>query len=305
MPALSRREAFELLKKTASQWSGHNAPRLGAALAYYTLLSIAPLVILIVAMCGLAFDKNTAEHQLLYQVQSMAGPSAAKAMQSVLDNTHQKSSGILASVLALVTLLFGASGVFVELRDSLNTIWDAPPRPSSAWRDFIWQRLVSFGMVLALGFLLLVSLVLSATLAVVIKFFEGYLPLRAAIWGEVANFIIPLLAISILFALIFKFLPEVPIRWRDVVIGAVATAVLFEIGKALLALYLATAAVGSAYGAAGSLVAFVVWIYYSAQIFFFGAIFTQVYANTLGSHSTRSRSKSVPNLSAAPRGASA
>lgn len=305
MPALSRSEAFELLKNTASEWSGHNAPRLGAALAYYTLLSIAPLVILIVAICGLAFDKNTAEHQLLDQVHSMVGPSAAKAMQSVLDNAHQKSSGIVASVLALVTLLFGASGVFLELRDSLNTIWNAPPRPSSAWRHFIWQRVVSFGMVLALGFLLLVSLLLSATLAVIIKFFEGYLPLRAAIWGEVANFIVPLVAISILFALIFKFVPEVPIHWRDVVIGAVATAVLFEIGKALLAFYFATAAVGSAYGAAGSLVAFMVWIYYSAQIFFFGAIFTQVYANTLGSHSTRSQSKGVPNLSAAPRRASA
>ncbi len=238
----------------------------------------------------------------------MVGPSAAKAIQSVLENAQQKSSGIIASIIALVTLMFGASGVFVELRDSLNTIWDAPPSPSSTWRNLIWQRIVSFGMVLALGFLLLVSLVLSATLAVVTKFFQGYLPLSAAIWGEVANFIVPLLAISVLFALIFKFVPEVPIHWRDVVIGAVATAILFEIGKALLALYLATAAVGSTYGAAGSLVAFVVWVYYSAQIFFFGAVFTQVYANTVGSHSTRNSSTPVPKspkLTAAQRGASA
>lgn len=308
MDALTRSELFELLKKTASQWSDHNAPRLGAALAYYALLSIAPLLILIVAICGLVFDKSTTEHQLLNQVQSVVGPSAAKVLQSVLDNAHQKSSGIIASIIALVTLLFGASGVFIELRDSLNTIWDAPPRPSSAWRGLIRQRIASFGMVLALGFLLLVSLALSATLAVVTKFFEGYLPLSAAIWGEVANFIVPLVAISILFALIFKFVPEVPIHWRDVIIGAVATAVLFEIGKALLALYLATAAVGSTYGAAGSLVAFVVWVYYSAQIFFFGAVFTQVYANTVGSHSKRHRSQPAPNsptLPSARRGASA
>ncbi len=308
MPALTRSQALQLFKKTASQWNDHNAPRLGAALAYYTLLSIAPLLILIVAICGLVFDKNTAEHHLLDQVQSMVGPSAAKALQSVLANAHQKSSGIIASIIALVTLLFGASGVFVELRDSLNTIWDAPPQPSSTWRNLIWQRIVSFGMVLALGFLLLISLVLSATLAVVTKFFEGYLPLSAAIWGEVANFIVPLAAISVLFALIFKFVPEVPIHWRDVTIGAVATAILFEIGKALLALYLATAAVGSTYGAAGSLVAFVVWVYYSAQIFFFGAIFTQVYANTVGSHSTKNSATPVrknTNFSPAQRGASA
>ncbi|MBV8864270.1 MAG: YihY/virulence factor BrkB family protein [Acidobacteriaceae bacterium] len=308
MPVLTRSEAFELLKQTGSQWNDHNAPRLGAALAYYALLSTAPLFVLIVAICGLAFDKNTAKDQLLTQVQSMVGPPAAKAMQSVLENAHQKGSGILASIIALITLLFGASGVFVELRDSLNTIWDAPSSPSSSWRNFVWQRLVSFAMVLALGFLLLVSLVLSAILAVIINFFEGYLPLNAAIWGEVANFALPLIAISILFALIFKFVPDVPINWRDVIIGAIVTAVLFEIGKALLALYLATTAVGSPYGAAGSIVAFVVWVYYSAQIFFFGAIFTHVYANTVGSHSTGSNSKPVStsqNLSPAQRGASA
>lgn len=308
MPALTRKKVFELLKEAASQWNQHNAPRLGAALAYYSLLSIAPLLLVIVAICGLAFDKNTAERQLLDQVQSMVGPASAKALQFILANTHRKGSGILASIIALITLLFGASGVFVELRDSLNTIWNAPSPLASTWRNLIWQRVVSFGMVLALGFLLLVSLVLSAALAVVTKFFEGYLPLRAAIWGEVANFIIPLLAISILFALIFKFVPEVPIHWRDVTIGAVATAVLFEIGKALLALYLATAGVGSTYGAAGSLIAFVVWVYYSAQIFFFGAIFTHAYANSEGSHATGNSSKPVsknPNLSSAQGSVSA
>lgn len=295
MPGVTQQEVWTLLKETASEWSAHNAPRLGAALAYYALLSIAPLLILLVAICGLVFDKNTAEHQLLAQVQDMVGPSAAKSLKAVLDNAHQTGSGIFASAVALITLLFGASGVFVELRDSLNTIWNAPPRPTSTWRDIVLQRLVSFGMVLALGFLLLVSLAMSTALAVITKFFEGYLPMKAAVWGEVANFIIPLIAISILFALIFKFVPDVPVDWRDVAIGAVATALLFQIGKALLALYLATAGVGSTYGAAGSLVAFVVWVYYSAQIFFFGAIFTQVYAKMFGSKSPRGPLKPLPS----------
>lgn len=308
MPGVTQKEVWTLLKETASEWSNHNAPRLGAALAYYTLLSIAPLLILLVAICSLVFEKNAAEHQLLAQVQDMVGPSAAKSLKAVLDNAHHTGSGIFASAIALITLLFGASGVFVELRDSLNTIWDAPPRPGSTWRDIVLQRLVSFGMVLALGFLLLVSLAMSTALAVITKFFEGYLPMKAAIWGEVANFIVPLIAISVLFALIFKFVPDVPVDWRDVVIGAIATAVLFQIGKALLALYLATAGVGSTYGAAGSLVAFVVWVYYSAQIFFFGAVFTQVYAKMFGSKSPRgplTQRPSSTGLSAKQRSVSA
>jgi membrane protein len=290
MLGIKFKELWPIVKESASQWSGHNAPRLGAALAYYTLLSIAPLLLMIVAICGLAFDKNTAEHNLLGQVQSMMGPSAANTLRNVLENAHHPGSGIVASIIAMLTLLFGASGVFVELRDSLNTIWNAPPAPSMNWRALIWQRLISFAMVLALGFLLLMSLILSAALAVVTKFFEGYIPLRAAILGEVANFVIPLMAIAVLFALIYKFVPDVPIAWRDVWIGAFFTAALFQIGKALLALYLATAGVGSPYGAAGSLVAFVVWVYYSAQIFFFGAIFTHVYAKTVGTHADLGRS---------------
>ena len=291
MSGIKLRELWPVVKETASQWSGHNAPRLGAALAYYALLSIAPLLVLIVAIFGLVFDKTTAEHQLLGQVQAMVGPSTAKALQSVLDHAHRSSSGIIASAFAIIALLFGASGVFVELRDSLNTIWDARPQSSTNWRGLLWQRLVSFAMVLALGTLLLISLILSAGVAIVTNFFDNYVPLKAAILGEVANFVVPLIAIAALFALIYKFVPDVPIAWRDVGIGAIFTAILFQIGKALLALYLATAGVGSPYGAAGSLVAFVVWVYYSAQIFFFGAIFTHVYAKTFGTHADPSKSR--------------
>jgi len=203
----------------------------------------------------------------------------------LLENAH-RANGMLATTIALLTLLFGASGVFVELRASLNTIWEAPPQAFS-WGDVIWQRFVSFASVIALGLFLLVSLMLSAALTVIEKFFSGIMPLHFAILSEIANFIVSLLVLAALFALVFKFVPDIAIHWRDVAIGAVATAVLFTIGKVLLAIYLGTAGVGSTYGAAGSLVALVVWVYYSAQIFFFGAVFTRIYADTLGSQAAR------------------
>lgn len=275
------RHALQLLKKTAASWNDHNAPRLGASLAYYSLLSIAPLLILTVRICEVVF-KKAAEQDLLQQIGAIAGYSSAVAIEKLLDSAHH-ANGVLATIVALVTLLFGASGVFMDLRDSLNTIWHAPSRPSSTWRGVVWRRLVSFGMVIALGFLLLGSLILSAAITMVEKFFGKFMPLHLVIFSELANFLISLVALSVLFALIFKFVPDVPIDWRDVGIGAIVTALLFSIGKAVLALYLGTMGVGSTYGAAGSLVALVVWVYYSAQIFFFGAIFTKVYADTVGS----------------------
>ena len=278
---------IEILKSAAQKWNDHNAPRLGASLAYYTLLSLAPLLILIVAICGLVLSKSTAEQEVLAQVQALAGPSGATTVHMLIDNAHHSSSGVLATVVALVTLLFGASGVFIELRDSLNIIWDAPSPRSSTWRNLVWQRIVSFGMVLALGFLLLVSLLLSAGIAFAERFLVGFVPIHFAIAGLITNAVISLVAIGILFALIFKFVPNVPIAWREVTVGATATAILFMVGKSLLALYLSTAGIGSTYGAAGSLVAMVVWVYYSAQIFFFGAVFTRAYADRLGPSATK------------------
>jgi len=274
-----------LLKSTASKWSDHNAPRLGAALAYYMLLSIAPLVILLVALCGIVFNKTVAEQELLRQIRDMAGVTAANTVRILLENTGHARSGIIATSVALIALLFGASGVFVELRESLNTIWDAPRRRSPLWRTLVWQRLVSFAMVLALTLLLFASLAVSAALTVAGKFFQELIPISAAIMGEVLESAVSFAAIWALFAIIFKFVPGVPIAWRDVGIGAGVTALFFTVGKSLLALYIGIAGVGSTYGAAGSLVALVVWVYYSAQIFFFGAEFTRVYADSFGSHS--------------------
>ncbi len=286
-----------LLKAAGLRWNAYNVPRLGAALAYYTLLSMAPLSILVVGICGLIFSHNAAEQQILETVREAAGPSSASTIKMLLDNTHQRS-GILATVIAFVTLLFGSSGVFVELRDSLNIIWEAPPPTSSGWRSLVRQRLISFLMVLAVCILLLTSLLLSAGFAIVEKLFHGFAPFHISLLSQVANVLFTLLMFAILFGLIFKFVPNVPVRWEEVGIGSIATALLFTAGKALLALYFATAAVGSTYGAAGSLVALVVWVYYSAQIFFFGAVFTRVYADHLGSPSARRERRAVRSANA-------
>ncbi len=279
---MNRTTVFDLIKKSAAKWSDRDAPRLGAALAFYTLLSLAPLVILVVALCGFFLSRSTAEQELLGQARQLVGYSGANTLRSLVDNAQQIRSGLLASCIAIITLIFGASGVFVELRDSLNTIWDAPA-VAGGIRGFVVRRLATFGMVLALGFLLLVSLLISAALGFLERYFMHFLPVGTAIVGEVANVVISLAAITILFALIFKFVPDVTIDWKDVWIGAAVTAMLFTVGRALLAFYMATAGVGSTYGAAGSLVALLVWVYYSAQIFLFGAVFTRIYADSYGS----------------------
>ena len=274
----------------AARWNAYNVPRLGASLAYYTLLSMAPLSILVVGICSIVFTHSAAEQKILERVREIAGPSSATTVQTLLESTHQRS-GVAATAIAFITLLFGASGVFVELRDSLNTIWEAPKPTTSGLRSYVQQRLVSFAMVLGLCVLLLGSLLLSAGLAILEKLFSDVVPLHISVLSEVANTLLTLLAFAVLFALIFKFVPNVPIRWEEVGIGSLATAVLFTIGKALLALYFATAAVGSTYGAAGSLVALVVWVYYSAQIFFFGAVFTRVYADHFASATAKRERK--------------
>lgn len=276
--------ALHLGKLTVAKWNEHNAPRLAAALAYYSLLSLAPVVVVIVAIYGLAFTHGTAEQQLLNQAQMMLGYTGVNAIKALNDNLQHAKNGPVAAILAGVVLVLGASGVFVELRDSLNTIWDAPPE-SGGVKQIVLRRIVSVALVAALGLLLLMSLMLGAILHMVQVAVVKFLPSDTASLGEFANLFLSFLAMACLFALIFKVIPDVPIDWRDVGIGALATAFLFTLGRALLSLYFSKAAVGSAYGTAGSLVAFVVWIYYSAQIFLLGAVLTRVYAGHYGSHS--------------------
>lgn len=283
---MNLKPGISLIETTYSKWSDHKAPRLGASVAFYSLLSLAPLVVIVIAVLGLVFDRASAQNALSQQAGQMIGPRGADAIKSLLTTAQKPASGIFASVIAFITLLFSASGVFSELRDALNTIWDAKPQDQSGFAAMIKQKLFSFGMVLSVGFLLLVSLLISAALSFIGKFVGQVLPIPAPAF-QAANFVVSIAIIAFLFALIFKFVPAIHIRWRDVWVGAIGTAVLFTIGKFLLGLYLGKASVGSAYSAAGSLVAVIVWVYYAAQIFFFGAEFTRVYADADAKRSER------------------
>jgi len=271
------RHMISLLKETASKWSAHQAPRLGASVAFYSLLSFAPLLILLVTLAGLVFDPQTTQRTLIDQARATIGDRGADTVQALLKSAQKPTSGVLASIIAFLTLLFGASGVFIELRDALNTIWESQPKDQGGIKGLLKDRLFSFGMVLSVGFLLLIFLVISAALSFLGKYFGHIVPIPVPVL-EVINFVLSLAVITALFALMFKYVPAARINWHDVMIGAVGTAVLFTIGKFVLGFYLGKASVGSAYGAAGSLVAVIVWVYYSAQIFFFGAEFTHVYA---------------------------
>jgi membrane protein len=271
------KQVVALLKETYAKWSDHQAPRLGASVAFYSILSFAPLLVLITAVIALVFSRADAQDELINQARQMMGDRGADTVSTLLKNAQKPASGVFASVVAFVTLLLGASGVFTEVRNALNIIWEATPQPPSGIKGMIQQRLFSFGMVLSVGFLLLVSLILSAGLAYLGHSFSQILPIPAVIL-EALNFIVSFAVITVLFGLLFKYVPAARITWKDVWVGAIGTALLFTIGKLLLGLYIGKASVGSAYGAAGSLVAMVVWIYYSAQIFFFGAEFTHVYA---------------------------
>ena len=272
---------LSLLKETFNKWSSHNATRLGASVAFYTLLSFAPLLVLLTALIALVVDKNAAQGALIDQAKQMMGDRGGDSVKTLLASAQKPSSGLFASIVSFLVLLFGASGVFTELRDALNVIWDATPKDESGIMGLIRARLFSFGMVLSVGFILLVSLLISAALAFIAKSFAQLVPVPPAVL-EAVNFIVSFVVITLLFALMYKYVPALHISWRNVIVGAVGTALLFTVGKLLLGLYLGKASVGSTYGAAGSLVAVVVWVYYSAQIFFFGAEFTRVYADAHG-----------------------
>jgi len=290
---------WDLIKKTASNWSDLNAPRLGAALAFYTMLSIAPLLVLSVALAGLVFGPLAAEGRVVAQLQSIVGYQGGLALQDLLAHGRHLSSGLTALVVGIVLLIYGASSVFAELRDSLNLVWGFKTVTGPGVMGIIRSRFVAFAMVMGIGFLLLVSLLFSAAIAAAGKFFGGILPIPELVL-HTANAVLSFLAVTILFALLYKVIPEVCIEWRDVWIGAAVTSALFSLGKLLVGLYIGKAGVGSAYGAAGSLVAFLIWVYYSAQIFFFGAEFTHQFSVR---HGSRARlRKGRPEVAAAPAG---
>jgi membrane protein len=271
------RVIWSLLSETFVEWHKDRAPRLGAALAYYTVFALAPGLILIIALAGLLLGKEAAQGQIISQVQDLAGAAGAQAVRAAIESARNADGSLLATGLGAITLLFGLWGVFGELQDALNTIWGVTTRPARGVLGVIRQRFWSFTMVVGIGFLLLVSLAASAWLAALGKFFSRLLPLPAVMM-ETTNALLSFVVITFMFAVIYKFLPDVTIAWRNVWTGAAVTAVLFTIGKTLIGLYLGRSTVASVYGAAGSLIVILLWVYYSAQVVFFGAEFTKVYS---------------------------
>ncbi len=270
---------WSLLKATYKEWSDDNASVLAAALSYYTAVSIAPLLIIIIAIVGFFYGEQAARGQLVAQIQGIVGTEGAKFIQDVIANAHKPTVGTIAGILSIATLLWGSTNVFEQLHSSLNAIWDIEAKKTSGIWATIKERFLSFTLVLGIGFLLLVSLVLSAVLTILSTWFDHLLPGAGWLW-QVVNFVISFGVVTLLFGLIYKVLPDAKIAWHDVWLGAAVTALLFTIGKFLLGLYLGNTS--SAYGAAGSLVVFLLWVYYSTQILFLGAEFTQVYANQYG-----------------------
>jgi membrane protein len=274
---MDTQKVLSLLRRSFDDWTRHNDTRMGAALAFYTIVSISPLVILILAIVSLVFNKNAAEAQLLAKVQQMVGSQGRETVQTLLAHGHQTSSGIFSAAVGVIVLFLGASGVFQELRSGLNTIWESEAKVATGLWGLVRERILSFGMVLSLGFVLIVSLIVSAALAAISTYFSHLLPVSPVIL-EVVNLVVSFAGIAVLFACILKYVPAAPVDWRDVRVGATVTALFFTLGKWLLAFYLGKASPGSGYGAAGSLVVLVIWVYYSAQIFYFGAEFTHVHA---------------------------
>lgn len=271
-----------LLKQTFVEWQEDKASRLAAALSYYTAFSLAPLLIIVIAIVALVFGQDAAQGEIVAQLKGLVGKEGAQAIQTMIENSRKPAEGTIATIISVAILLFGATNVFTQLQESLNTIWEVAPKPGRGVKGIIKDRFPSFAMVLGIGFLLLVSLVVSAALSALNSYLGHLVPSLNFVWPAV-NFIFSFCVVTLLFAMIYRVLPDAKIAWSDVWIGAAITSVLFTIGKSLIGLYLGNSSVGSTYGAAGSFVVLLLWVNYSAQILLFGAEFTQVYANKYGS----------------------
>lgn len=281
---MSPKQVWRLLKAAFQGWNDDNASRLAAALAYYTIFSIAPLLILVIAIAGLFFDSAAVRDQLMGQIQSLVGSDGADFLRTALDNANRpgQNSGWIATIISLVLLLVGATGVLVQLQIALNEVWEVKADPELGFKNLLRKRLLSLGMLLAIGFLLLVSLVLSSVIAGFSSYFQSIMPGLDSL-VQLLNFVVSFALTTLLFALIYKYVPDVVITWGDVWFGAAVTALLFSIGKFVIGLYLGNSSFGSSYGAAGSVIILLVWVFYSAQILFFGAELTQVFAQRFGS----------------------
>ncbi len=290
--------ALRLVRGAFDDWMADDAPRLGAALAYYTLFALAPLLVVAIAVAGLAFGQQAAQGRIVDELSGVVGTSGAQAVTELIEKSQKPATGLVATLLGAATLLLGATGAFVELRSALNRIWDVET-PAGGLLGFVRDRLAAFALVLAVGFLLMASLVVSAALSAAGALL-GHFVSRPAALLQAANTALSLVVITVLFALIFKLLPDARIDWGDVWAGALTTSVLFTAGKFAIGLYLGRSGLTSSYGAAGSVVVLVVWVYYFAQIFYFGAELTQAYARAHGSRRATSRARNArPNVETA------
>lgn len=272
---------MKLLRQAFAKWMKDNALRMGAALSFYTVFSLAPLLIIVIAVSGIVFGQSVAQEQILNQIAQLIGAEGAQAVQALLVAARQQSSSHLPTVVSIMTLLVGATGALVELQDGLNRVWDVP-EVTGRFMVIVLQRLISFALILCIAFLLLVSLVVSAMLSMVGTFLSGRLPGSSFFWQS-ADFILSWAVITMLFAIIYKILPDTSVHWRDVWMGSAVASVLFTLGKFFVGLYIGRSALASTYGAAGSFVVVLVWVYYSALLLYYGAEFTKVYAHRIGS----------------------
>jgi membrane protein len=280
---MQRKSIWQFLKTTINEWVEAEPFQLAAALSYYTLFSLAPLLIIAIGVAGLVFGREAAQNQIVEALQGMIGQESAQAVQGMIQEANAKpKTGIISTVIGIVALLFGAGGVVGQLQTSLNKIWEVTPKPGQGIWGFLRQRFFSFAMVLGIGFLLLVSLVVTAVLSSLTGMLSSLFG-DATFVAHAVDILVSFGFVTLLFALIYKFVPDVEIQWKDVWVGAALTSILFTIGKYLIGLYIGTSGVSSSFGAAGSLITVLVWVYYSSLIFFLGAEFTKVYASEYGS----------------------
>lgn len=293
------RSAWLLVKDSALAWQDDQAASMGAALSYYSAFSLAPMLLIVMAVAGLVFGREAAQHEIIAQVEWLVGADGARAVQAMLDTLWAPGPSLLATAVGLATLLVGATSVFAELQADIDRVWRAPAPRGSGLMHLLRTRLLSFGVILALAFLMLVSLVVSAVLAAVGSLWAPGIGSQLLL--EAANFAVSFAVVTTLFAVIYKWLPRVRVAWTDVWIGAAVTALLFVIGKALIGLYLGKSGVVAGFGAAGSFMVIMIWVYYSSQVFLLGAEFTWVYCHRYGSR----RFDPIPPREQHPRGAAA
>jgi membrane protein len=271
-----------VLRRALAGWWNDDVPRLGASLSYYTLFALAPILIVAIAIAGLAYGADAVRVEIVAQVQSLVGKEGGAAVKAMLEGASKPSNSIPATIAGVITFFLGATGAFLELQTALNAVWRVKPKQAQSFlRNLVQQRVISFALVVGVGFLLLTSLLVSAGLAAAYTYMGQRFPGVAIVW-EAANVIVSLFVITLLFAMIYKVLPDVKLGWRDVWVGALVTAGLFTLGKFLIGLYLGTSTFASSYGAAGSVIVLLLWVYYSSQVILLGAEFTKAYVEQFG-----------------------